>query len=530
MVERTLISFSSQLQLIERLQHLLYLSSSMVFISGEKGSGKSTLVEQLSNQLPSNTQQAFITLIEPISIEQIRLQIISQLFEQPLFDADDTLYNSLLLLKQKQSSDIARVVVIDNAGLLPQQLLIELAEVIKKKSLLVDNEINFVLLGDELKNNQMVKLIKQSPSHQGIAALSFKLPPLSVAEAKQLLVHSLEQVSYSPKIQHQDALAKQLLSCGGIPEKILLLATEVSSGNLDTEKESWLKTRLPAVLLMMALVGIAALLGFYLYPQFIKSPTEVNIIVETDNVLLDEIPQIDLVLAEDSVTEALAGQWSNVQQTIDDNQLSVGIADNVQRVTISEPLLLEIEHSASVATIDDSQDNLISMEEMLNEGKFLALDPEVETLKDSTEQLNDEPNTVFEPSEVISEIPVLADNEEQKIELTSALSEVKNTNVLTATDLLLAVEPEYYTLQLAGLSSEKSLSAFIENYQLPQKDVYLYQTIRNGKKWFVVIYGQFENRDIAIREAGNRPNILSKLDVWAKKYALVHQDLQLNEP
>ena len=72
MVERTLISFPSQLQLIERLQHLLYLSSSMVFISGEKGSGKSTLIEQLSNQLPNKTQQAFITLVEPTSIAQLR--------------------------------------------------------------------------------------------------------------------------------------------------------------------------------------------------------------------------------------------------------------------------------------------------------------------------------------------------------------------------------------------------------------------------------------------------------------------------
>ena len=92
----------------------------MVFISGEQGSGKSTLVEQLSNQLPDKTQQAFIRLAEPISAAQIRQKVISQFFEQPLFDADDSLLNSLLLLKKKQTSDIARVMVIDNAQLLPE--------------------------------------------------------------------------------------------------------------------------------------------------------------------------------------------------------------------------------------------------------------------------------------------------------------------------------------------------------------------------------------------------------------------------
>jgi len=529
MVERTLISFSSQLQLIDRLQHLLYLSSSMVFISGEKGSGKSTLIEQLSNQLPSKTQQAFITLVEPISVAQIRLKIISQLFEQPLFDADDTLFNSLLLLKAKPGADIARVIVIDNGSLLPELILIELAEVIKQKSLLTDNEINFILLGDESNNNQMVQLIKQSPIYQGIAALSFKLPPLTIAEAKQLLTHCLEQVGYSAKIQHQDALARQLFACHGIPEKILLLATEVSSGNLDEDKESWLKTRLPALLLMVSLVLIATLLGFYLYPQFIKSEVDVDIVVEIEELLLDEIPFTNIVTAEEVPAEPLAGQWSNVQKAIDDNQLSVGIADNEQRVIISEPLLFEIEQSASIATIDDTSPAIIEEQDIQAPEVLIKVN---DTL--ASEVNSSDSQIVASTSEV--EMPPLDANSESLsgLELVEVVSDkpsvvLKNTISLTPSAILLAIEPDKYTLQLAGLSSEKSLNTFIENYQLPQKDVYLYQTMRNGEKWFVVIYGQFDSREIAIKEAGNRPAILKKLDTWAKKYALVHQDLQLNE-
>jgi DamX protein len=529
MVERTLISFSSQLQLIDRLQHLLYLSSSMVFISGEKGSGKTTLIEQLSNQLPSKTQQAFVTLVEPISVAQIRLQIISQLFEQPLFDADDTLFNSLSLLKAKKDNDIARVIVFDNGSLLPEQLLLELAEVIKQKSQLTDNEINFILLGDESNNNQMVQLLKQSSIYQGIAALSFKLPPLTIAEAKQLLRHSLEQVGYSAKIQHQDALAKQLFACHGIPEKILLLATEVSSGNLDEDKESWLKTRFPALFLMVSLVLIATLLGFYLYPRFIKPEADVDIVVETEELLLDEIPLTNIVTTEGGAIEPLAGQWSNAKKAIDDNQLSVGIADNEQRVVISESLLFKIEQSASTATIGDS--SLAISEEHESQTPMAVT-------KVNEELVSDESASDSEIEASISEVemqPLHANseplNELESIEVVPNDSSVmlKNEISLTPSEILLAIDPDKYTLQLAGLSSEKSLNTFIENYQLPQKDVYLYQTMRNGEKWFVVIYGQFDSREIAIKEAGNRPTILKKLDTWAKKYALVHRDLQLNE-
>ncbi len=57
MVVRRQVAIPSQLQLLQRLQHLLYLSSSLTFMSGEQGCGKTALLEQLSNQLPDSIQQ-----------------------------------------------------------------------------------------------------------------------------------------------------------------------------------------------------------------------------------------------------------------------------------------------------------------------------------------------------------------------------------------------------------------------------------------------------------------------------------------
>lgn len=524
MVERTLISFPSQLQLIDRLQHLLYLSSSMVFISGEKGSGKSTLIEQLSNQLPDATQQAFIRLAEPTSVAQIRQQIISQLFEQPLFDADDTLCNVIKLLKNKGNSGISRVVVIDNAQLLPELLLHELAEVIKQKSLLSDNEINFIFISDQLKNQEMVNNYKKSLNNQGVTALVFKLPPLDITEAKKLLTHSFLQLGYSPKIQHQDAVAKQLLNCQGIPEKILQLATEVSSGHLDDELPSWLKIRFPAILLMLALLVVVGGLAWYLYPKFIKQPLEVDTIVESEAILLDEIQSTDLIIDQNikaDTAEPLAGQWSNNKKVITDNTLSVGEADNKKRAVILDPQLLDIEKS-TIASSFESEKNIPNV---ANEVKQESSRP-VALIIDNSDSALDEQVTEPNLSESASE-------QQLGVKVTTLVTELSITSLkhkpFTPSEQLLAINPNFYTLQLAAMHSEKSLQAFIIEHQLAEKHISLYQTIRNGKKWYVVIYGQFKSRQAALNEVKKLSNSPMKLDSWAKKYASIHQDLQLNE-
>ncbi|PKG40725.1 AAA family ATPase [Psychromonas sp. Urea-02u-13] len=569
MVERTLISFPSQLQLIERLQHLLYLSSSMVFISGEQGSGKSTLIEQLSNQLPDKTQQAFISIAEPTSTAHIRQQIISQIFENPLFDADDSLSNSLMLLTEKQVKNIARVVVIDNADLLPAQLLIELAEVIKQKSLLTENEINFILLSDEVNNKQMISALKLSSSVCDVAALTFKLAPLSTDEAKQLLNHRFIQIGYSPKVQHQDALYQKLSGCQGIPEKILTLAAELNNGELDNNKASWLTTRLPAILLMLLLVAIATLLGFYLYPKFINNPLEVETIIETEVVLLEEINATEIVteaVSDSESTDIFAVQWSNDQQSVTDNKLSVGIADAEERVMMSEAQVF------AIAPPQNQQTKLL-IEKNIKLPAFLieaAPNNKTENTFEEVEELSQSsaiklPNTsiklpstpikpvieMVKPLILITEQPVaeLVNSEENKapdvviVQDVVELQEMPKDEVLkplqsiavesrdffTPATNLLAVDPNRYTLQLSGMSTEKALQAFIKQHQLPRQNVYLYKTIRNQRAWYVVIYGQFESRQAASRAAKNLPSTLSQFDSWIKKYASVHQDLQLNE-
>lgn len=542
MVERQLISLASQLQLIDRLQHLIYLSSSFIFLSGEQGGGKSILVEQLSNKLPDNIQQVFIALNDQLSDAQIRHKIIMQLYQQPLFDEQDRLFTSISQLQEKHKGDIPRLIILDRAHHLSDQLLIELLQLITHKEQFGESDINVLLLASEDDNHRMRALIDAASlsQEQKCACLEFRLDPLSGDEASSLLNHIFQQLQYQPKIQHQDALHKQLLACAGIPQKIINLAEKISASEFDNNELSWLKIRFPAIVFMLCLLITVAGLASYLYPKFsdsLKPAVEVAEIIEDETVLLSEISDSQLVGNESSLPEALpelveklAGSWPNkVTAETEDDTLPLVVSDEVDPVIISEQEILTstdlakeaVSGSAEVKAMPVIAENLQSEVDPISEvqqadKQELAVVAAIEI----QESAASEPETVS--AAVTEKIEAAA------VKNSAEVIGKKANSIFTASAQLLARSPAHFTLQLSAMESEKSLKKFVVAHKLPQPDVYVYQTIRNNKPWYVVIFGDYKSLSLA-KKAGKRlPGTLARMNPWIKKYQLVHQDLQIN--
>jgi DamX protein len=556
MVERRLISLPSQLQLIDRLQHLIYLSSSLIFISGETGSGKSTLVEQLSNCLPGNIQEVFIQLNEQLSNSQIRQKIIQQLYKQPLFNVEDSLLTSMLLLQEKHSREAHCVIILDNAHFIKADLLVELADVITHKAQLGESEINLILLADDDNKQQMISLIKQTA--QKTTYLEFKIEQLALDESKSLLSHIFTQIGYQPEVQHQDALLKQLTACAGIPQKVIQLAEQISEGQIESKEPSWLKQRFPAILLMLALIIVAAGLVYYLYPKYANSLKPITDIeaVEDDASLPSTPNEMPLVAGNDADTadetpatlEKLAGNWSK-QSEINDNPLAVGISDkSVERIIISEQQLLNLaadkkslvynDPIIEAANKDSSRVMLEVHDPAMDTAQNDALDNDLvaKIIKaknvESTLQQPEENNNPPDAEGLIAENKP-ADSA-LKLKQSKAIKDeksglvAKDNPVFTERVQLLAIAPSHYTLQLAALSAEDSLIKFIAKHNLPRKDVYIYQTTHKDRTLYVIIFGEYKSRQLAKMAAKSLPGSLKNMNIWIKKYQLVHQDLQLN--
>ena len=338
MVERTLISLSSQLQLIERLQHIIYLSSSLIFVSGEPGSGKSTLTENLSNALNSDLQQIYISLSNTPSIGKLRQQIIGQLYENPLFNSEDNLLDTILRLQASETKECNKLLIIDNADHLPESFILELCELFSGEDFIRDNTLNILLLADETTNEQYLDYIENnliSRMRSSLEHVEFKLPPLSTEESFSLLEHNFKQVDYKPDPQSPEKLTSLLKECAGNPKKIIQLADDLSQGSVLPPRKYWLKTALPATLLMLLLVGIVSALGTYLYPKFI---VDKKVEVKIKHEVIEQKTQKEellehLLIQEKRMQEVLAGEWDNADNLDDANAV---IENNQQEVLVDE--------------------------------------------------------------------------------------------------------------------------------------------------------------------------------------------------
>lgn len=563
MVERTLIPLPSQLQLIERLQHLIYLSSSLIFVSGEAGSGKSTLTESLSNSLNIDLQQIYVPLSNQPTAESLRQHIIAQLFDDPLFNAEDRLLDTIIRLQSEEDNNTNKLIIIDDAEKLPEGFIIELCELFAADSFIKDNTFNLLLLTDETTNQHYVDYLEEnlvSRIHSSLNHVEFKLPALNAQESLMLLQHNFQEADYQAEVQHQDALHHQLTLCHGNPQKIIQLATQLTEGASEPEKNYWLKTALPAILLMLLLIAIVSAFASYFYPQFIAqqmenkvtSPDVINTNIEIKKTTVDKQDVSNtssnvMQSREEQLQEQLAASWDEPITTDETEanstepakiKTSYALADKalaalntsieeipetnvnntITSIEIVKPAVPEVPEVVVENEVDDR--TLLSA---LNENKLLENKPvespqQVAVTKPSI--------TPIKAAKVAKVTPL----EEQPLPASSTVKRERVSTVpeFTPTNILFAKSANKYTLQLSGMASKRYFSLFKQTHQYPQDNLYVYQTIYKNKPWYVVLYGEYDSIKAAQVAAKNLPDEFKNMPNWVKKWQVVHNELRLN--
>jgi len=522
MVERTLISLPSQLQLLERLQHHIYLSSFLIFITGETGSGKTTLTENLTNTLPADLKQVYLALSDVATIPVLRQKVIEQLFDRALFNAQDKLVDSVERLQEEFSQSQNRLLIIDNADLLPTDFLIELCELLASFELTNNKNVNVMLLVDPVSTNNFLSYLASNlvdRLSKKINRLELVLPALTSQEATALLAHNFQQIGYQAKLQHQDALNHQLHLCEGNPKKIISLAEELSQGGFKEDKHAWVKTWLPAALLMLSLIAIVTALGIYLYPKFIP---EQQIQSDVADLSMSGISEPELNQQLIPMIEPLAGGWSSFDLDIDNNESLVGLSDETeQRVVISNDQLIELS-----VLVEPSNNEMEEAPQAIQDQAIPLL------LRSNRKVEASEGNTTQQLQEQIknTQPEIIAENTEQTSNVAvQKLPEVTQStdNLLTAPNILLSKNPKNLTIQVSAMSTRSYLADFKQKFSSTE-NVFTYQTIRNNKPWFVVVYGEYTSKASADLGIKNLPAAFAGMPTWIKSWQAVHNDLRLN--
>lgn len=73
-----------------------------------------------------------------------------------------------------------------------------------------------------------------------------------------------------------------------------------------------------------------------------------------------------------------------------------------------------------------------------------------------------------------------------------------------------------FTIQLIGLNNKKRVDRFIETHQISAKTQTV-KTKRNGKDWYIVLYGEYTERETALEAIQTLPSALKALNPWPRR-------------
>ncbi len=80
---------------------------------------------------------------------------------------------------------------------------------------------------------------------------------------------------------------------------------------------------------------------------------------------------------------------------------------------------------------------------------------------------------------------------------------------------ILDQEPNHFTLQLLGTHNKDSIQKFVKIHKLRDK-VAVYQTLRNAKPWYALIYGSFATKEAALEARKTIRN--TKVKPWLRRF------------
>jgi len=91
--------------------------------------------------------------------------------------------------------------------------------------------------------------------------------------------------------------------------------------------------------------------------------------------------------------------------------------------------------------------------------------------------------------------------------------------------LLLNRKPEHYTIQIIGMNDAQKLKHFINQSPLKTKMVF-YKTMRGGKAWYVVVYGDFKTKRQAEAAMLTLPKDIQKNKPWARSVRAIQEAIR----
>ena len=493
----------SRLQLLDKLKHLVRFSDFLLLISSESGMGKTTLSSQLQ---PDASDATLFCCTLDLQTKVDQAELLGMLMAQlPSHEDASTDFAAQLnifhrQLKALQGSGQKCLILIDNAeNLLPASL-----NLLLNLHAAESGNAQLLFLSSTKFANQLLK-------HDQVIHMEGRVHHLELERMTDEEVAEYLSVCH-PTQALTDKQIDQIKSLsGGVPEKIeqLLKGKKVTAATSSV-------TAFPLPGLHMLGIGLV-LFSIVMLSLWKFLPEDLSVDASTEDKARVSLPLN--VQVEPSVGDG-------VEKTI----------SSVPAVEVIKPVVVETKVSELKSILDarlKEQEQKIQAKQSPDITLAPEAEPVVAVKTDTTETLKQDFKEVIAKNKPVAQIkdippatpaPVLKPivKKEPVLVVEAARNSIKGG---AGEEALLTWPSSGYTLQMLGARSKESAVEFIKSQKSPENFLY-FSTVYKGKPWFVVVYGQYANRDVANAEIRRLPESLKKVKPWARSVQGVQVDIR----
>jgi DamX protein len=191
----------------------------------------------------------------------------------------------------------------------------------------------------------------------------------------------------------------------------------------------------------------------------------------------------------------------------------------VEEMTIEKPFTKQDESLATVILGEDkvtssAQAERDELKSLVSELAEVVVEPEKVSAPISQDESNPKPQTIVTQPILVPK-PELVPKPVLKTELSPAIHQKKWILQQSATD---------YTFQLMGSWEKQEVVAFLEKYALAG-DIAEFESMRNGRVWYALIYGVYDNKQAALDASSKWPAPINTLPSWLRRFDSVQQQI-----
>jgi len=480
-------------KLLRLLSHLVNYGQKLIVLTGEKGVGKTTILEELLRRQSGDERLCRIQALKLDTPSQV-LREASKAFELAV---DETCDKAQILVKLSSffadlATDAERcMIVIDDAHLLKRSVLEPLVELALKHPA----SLQVILSGqpslyEGLTALPLIRNNTQLIYHHSLEAFTFK-------SCKQYLHALFNQSGQQSSLPFSDAEFLEIYQQSqGLPGQINRCARQVLEDGVERllrGETSYHWKRASGVILALSIMVLSTAL---FWPNDRASE---EVVTPSVNVGISKPITVRRVERQ-SVAKASVGGLNSDLAEMAGGVVSAPITNRLEFESSQELIDSHTPFSLTEQRTKIDQDTLIKNKKDRTPGNLLDNTEHTKTL-----------TQVEEKSILDSASPTL-------------VAGGVDPSFSPDEEAILAIDPNNYTVQLLGLREEQGILAMLKG--LPSDEKYRYfKTEHQNGPWYVLVYGDFSDRQQAIDAAAALPKKLRPKSAWIRRVSGIQKSL-----